>query len=125
MKTWSEWEMVRRQVAICGQVVDMRGHPVSGIHVTIVSMPESFSNRVSAAASMARLKPAGLDERLDRTLTRDDGSFYFLDLPDGKYTLNVSDARTGSQDQKETTVSWDKNGEVKMVRLNMQLAMNA
>ncbi len=125
MKAWSDWEIVRRQVAICGQVVDTRGHPVSGIHVTIVSMPEAFSNRVSAAASIAGNKPVDTEKGLDRTLTRDDGSFYFLDLPDGKYTLKVSDAQTGSQDQKETSVSWDKNGEVKRVRLNLQLSMHS
>lgn len=125
MKTWSPWEVIRHQVAICGQVVDTRGHPVSGIHVTIVSMPEAFSNRVSASARIARSKPVDTEKGLDRTLTKDDGSFYFLDLPDGKYTLNVSDAQMGLQDQKETTVSWDKNGEVKRVRLNLQLSMHS
>lgn len=125
MKTWSDWEIVRRQVAICGQVVDTHNKPVGGIQVSIVSMPEAFSRRATAAASIARIKPGSLDERLDRALTRDNGSFYFLDLPDGKYTLKVLDAQTGSQDQKETVVSWDKKGEVKMVRLNLQLPMHS
>ena len=106
MKTWSSWEIIRHQVAICGRVVDELGKMVCGATVNIVSMPEVFQTRVSAAASAAEKKWDDLDERLDRTVTRVDGIFYFLDLPAGSYTLSF-DARTDSLDEKKVAVIWD------------------
>lgn len=106
MKTWSPWEIVRHKVAICGRVVDARGEMACGVSVNIVSMPDVFLTRVSAAASAAEKKWDNLDERLDRTVTRVDGIFYFLDLPAGQYALNF-DTRTGSQDEGKVAVIWD------------------
>jgi hypothetical protein len=106
MKTWSTWEVIRHQVAICGRVVDERGEMVSGVRVNIVAMPKVFRTQVSAAASAAEKKWNDLDERPDRTVTRVDGVFYFLDLPAGPYTLNF-DTRTDSQDEKKVAVIWD------------------
>lgn len=106
MKTWGSWEIIRHKVAICGRVVDERGGMVCGVRTNIVSMPEVFRTRVSAAASAAEKKWDELDERLDRTVTRMDGIFYFLDLPAGPYTLSF-DARTYSKDEKKVAVIWD------------------
>jgi hypothetical protein len=122
MKTWSEWEIIRHQVAICGRVVDGQNNPVGGIQVSIVSMPKAFSARVSTAASIPHHQRDDLKEHPDRTLTKENGRFYFLDLPGGKYTLNVIDTQTDSQDEKETTVSWDKTGKVNRVVLNLKVA---
>ena len=106
MKTWSSWEIIRHQVAICGRVLDERGGTVRGVRVTIISMNEAFGTRVLAAASATEKKWDDLDERPDRTVTRVDGIFYFLDLPAGSYTLSF-DARTDSQDEKKVAVIWD------------------
>lgn len=106
MKTWSEWEIIRHQVAICGRVLNERGEMIRGVRANIVSMPEIFRTRVSAAASAAEKNWDDLDERLDRTLTRVDGIFYFLDLPAGSYTLSF-DTCTDSQDEKKVAVIWD------------------
>jgi hypothetical protein len=106
MKTWSPWEITRHKVAICGRVVDARGEMTGGVSVNIVSMPEGFLARVSAAASAAEKKWDDLDERLDRTVTRVDGIFYFLDLPAGQYALSF-DTRTGSPDEEKVAVIWD------------------
>ena len=106
MKTWSSWEITRHQVAICGRVVDEHGDMAGGVRVNIVSMPEAFLTRVSAAAGAAEKKWDDLDERLDRTVTRGDGIFYFLDLPVGQYTLSF-DARTDAHHEKKLAVLWD------------------
>ena len=106
MKTWSSWETIRHKVAISGRVVDERGERVCGVKVNIVSMPKVFRARVSAVASATEKKWADLDKRLDRTVTRADGIFYFLDLPVGQYTLSF-DARTDSQHEKKVAVMWD------------------
>jgi hypothetical protein len=106
MKTWGSWEIIRHKVAICGRVVDEHGGMVRGVRANIVSMPEVFRSLVTAAASAAEKKWDDLDERLDRTVTRMDGIFYFLDLPAGPYTLSF-DARTDSQDEKKVAVIWD------------------
>ncbi len=106
MKTWSSWETIRHQVAICGRALDERGERVCGVRVNIISMPEVFLTRVSAVAGAAEKKWDDLDERLDRTVTRVDGIFYFLDLPAGQYTLSF-DTRTDSQDEKKVAVIWD------------------
>jgi hypothetical protein len=106
VKTWSSWETIRHQVAICGRVLDERGEMIRGVRANIVSMPEIFRTRVSAAASANEKKWDDLDERLDRTVTKVDGIFYFLDLPAGSYALSF-DARTDSQDEKKVAVIWD------------------
>jgi hypothetical protein len=106
MKAWSSWEIIRHQVAICGRVMDERGKMICGVRANIVRMPEVFQTRVSAAANAVEKKWDDLDERLDRTVTRVDGIFYFLDLPAGQYTLSF-DTRTNSQDEKKVAVIWD------------------
>jgi hypothetical protein len=106
MKTWSSWEIIRHQVSICGRVLDEHGGMVHGVRANIISMPEVFRTRVSAAASAAEKKWGDLDERPGRTVTRVDGIFYFLDLPAGLYTLSF-DTRTDPQDEKKEAVIWD------------------
>jgi len=107
MKAWSAWEIVRNKVAICGRVLDEHGGAVRGVRVTIISMNEAFRTRVLAAASAAEMKWDDLDERLDRTVTRMDGIFYFLDLPAGSYALSFDTRSTDPQDEKKEAVIWD------------------
>jgi len=125
VKTWSEWEIIRHQVAICGRVVDEYGNSINNLQVRIISMPKAFSTRVSVAASVIKRRQDGISECLDLTVTKNNGSYYFLDLPSGKYVLNVNDVRTGSQDQKETTVHWDKSGKINLSTLNLQISIHS
>ena len=65
----TEWEVVRRQVAIGGFVRD------------------EAEAGVSAASVHAMRKSDG--RILGRCTTQDDGSYYILDLPDGEYTVSA------------------------------------
>jgi hypothetical protein len=64
---WSEWEVIRRQVAVCGRVI---------------AGPESTRTmEVRVEGSV-----------VDTTSVGPDGIYFFLDLPPGDYTVTVVEA---------------------------------
>lgn len=82
--------IARHRVALCGKVVDgLTQGPLAGAEVTITEKPAAFSRRLAllSAADMEKWKTRV--ERPDRTRSRADGLFYFLDLPDGEYGLTA------------------------------------
>ena len=121
MNNWTDWEGVRRQVAIGGRVVDDSEQPVAGAQVTITTMPNALRQKINSAASTMGAGWQQLQERGDRTLTQADGLYYFLDLPAGRYTLQAIDRRSGLQAQKTVSVSWDKDGNVKRATADLKL----
>lgn len=123
MRAWTGWDTVRHQVAICGRVADANGTPVTGAQITIMAMPQAFKLRVESAASVAGCAWEDRDERYDRTVSLADGIYYFLDLPAGRYTLKGIDARSGTQDEKDTSVAWSQDGKVKMAVADFKLSM--
>ena len=122
MSEWTDWEVVRHQVAIAGRVVDDSNNPVAGAQVTITAMPKELRQKIDSAANAAGAKWQRLDERFDQTLTKADGIYYFLDLPAGKYTLRGVDKRSGWQDQKTVAVSWSPDGTVKRAMADLKLS---
>lgn len=122
MKVWSDWEIIRRQVAIGGRVVDNDNKPMAGVHVTITSMPKGFKQSVEAAFDAAGAEWNNLEERQDRVRSRLDGIYFFLDLPEGKYTLKAIDLQSGKQDAKSVSISWDKKQNIKMAQTNFKLS---
>ena len=124
MNAWTPWEIIRRQVAICGLVTNESGEKLKDLPVNVVSMPDAFSTRVSNALCAARKIGEKHIMRPDQALTRNDGNYFFLDLPEGKYTLKVIDPVTGFQDEKKTEVKWDKKGNVKRVKVNFQVSIS-
>jgi len=90
------WEVATCALAIAGRVTDaVTGEPVPAARVTIASGPPAFEARrgvLTAGPGWERLA-----ERLDRTWTRPDGSYRFLDLPAGLYRLEVVTPSLGSR----------------------------
>jgi hypothetical protein len=126
MSAWMSWEEpIHHQVAICGVAVDGRtGQVLPGVQVRIIAMPASFSDRLKLKA-LQHARWEKLEERPDRTFTRADGSFRFLDLPDGEYRLAFSlrgaPHRYGPA-QKSFTVARDRSGKITAAITSIALA---
>jgi len=125
----STWEIARHQVAISGHVSDAEtGKAVGGAEVRITDWPEAFKSTLEAASVQYGTRWDSLAERPDKTRSRDDGLFYFLDLPDGKYTLRArlpSFGKRYGEAQQEAVVSRDTDGRVKRAAANIPLKPTA
>jgi hypothetical protein len=107
MKRWTDRETISHHVSICGQVLDTGGRPLPGIYLTIVphgkqseSQPETRTGRARAKAASVQQEPVAVGNSLKRTESRPDGTFFFLDCPDGEYALTAVDTRSGVQVQQ-------------------------
>jgi hypothetical protein len=63
--------------------------PLAGAEVTITALPAEFSRRLTLLAAANAEEWKRRAERPDKTRSRTDGLFYFLDLPDGEYGLRA------------------------------------
>lgn len=115
----------RHRVAIAGRVVDAAtGKPVSGADVKISEMPDAMKRRLEIAAAAYGTRWSAMGERQDRTQSRDDGIFFFLDLPNGDYELQVSLASAGNRfgvHKMPARVSRDGQGNVQFALLRCAL----
>lgn len=123
MKTGSDWQIIRRQVAIGGRVVNENNNPVAGAQITIKSMPDGFKRQLEGAISEAGAGWLDQEERQDRARSRLDGIYFFLDLPKGSYTLGAVDPQTGQQGEKRASVTMDKKKNLKMARTDFKLSV--
>src|SRR5262249_46023234 len=103
VKSWTDWEIVRAQVAIGGRVVDEQDRPVGGAQVVITAMPEEFRRRIEGRRELVGGRWDRWRHRSDVTRAGADGTYYFLDLPPGKYTVKGGDGRPRME--AEQTVS--------------------
>jgi Carboxypeptidase regulatory-like domain len=119
----SGWQTVRHRVAIAGRVLDAgTGKPVTNAAVSITTMPPAFQNRLAIASLAYGRSWDDLLDRPDRTSTRKDGLFCFLDLPDGKYGLSGSMPSHGNRygvAQGSAEVSRDSKGNFKIAFLTL------
>lgn len=122
MKRWSAWEITRRQVAIGGRVLDARGQPVPRALVTITTMPEALRRKIGGAAKRGDIAPIDTDGRGDVSHAAADGVYYFLDLPDGLYTLRGSDPRSGAATEGTASVTSSQDGKVHVAVVDLQLS---
>ncbi len=121
MKTWGPWEIIRRQVAIGGRIVDKAEKPIATAKISITAFPKEFEQKLTVAATAARICRPETDERPDRIVSRRDGIYFFMDLPDGEYTLKASSSGNGGGEIKKARVARDKDGNVKMARADFKL----
>jgi len=121
MNDWTDWEVVRHQVAISGRAVDAYDQPVAGAQIMIASMPKALRQKIEDAAHGAGTSWQPVGEPRDQTLADAEGLYYFLDLPSGRYTLKGTDRRSGAQGEKTVTVSWSRDGTVKRARADLKL----
>ena len=122
----ANWETLRRQIAIAGQVTDAAtGKPIPGAQVQITQAPDSFLRKVNLRAKLHGNAWDNMTERVDRQETAADGAYFFLDLPDGDYTITAYDFhRLPSYDyeQNSGTVARDDQGTVQQIQLDVALS---
>jgi hypothetical protein len=121
----SDWVIVRHAVAIAGRVTEAQtGKPVSGARVRITDGPPAFTKWLAARAKEYGRRWAAMDERPDRALSRGDGHFHFLDLPDGTYSLEATLPGSGSRfgtAEAAATVSRDAEGHINLAAAAISL----
>jgi CarboxypepD_reg-like domain/Carboxypeptidase regulatory-like domain len=121
----NSWQVARHQVAIAGRVTDGEtGKPMARVPVSIIGMPAVFRKKLDLLAKARGTAWASLSERPDQTQTRDDGLFWFIDLPNGKYSLSAEVPKQGSRYGKahqSVTVARDANGDVNLAASNFAL----
>ncbi len=120
------FETIRRQVAIMGKVTDRAtGKPLEGVHIRIVDGPPAFTERISVLEAIHGPAWDLFAKGPDRTWTRPDGFYYFMDLPDGTYRLQAVLKRRGTRygsALSDVTVSRTPQGNVNFVLSNLQLS---
>jgi hypothetical protein len=109
--------LTSHRVAIAGWVLDgATRKPIAGASVAITEMPAALEQRLAVARS-AYVNWDQMTERPDKRRTRKDGLFYFLDLPEGGYTVTAvlpkPDGRHGVG-QVECQVTRNEKGKPKV-----------
>lgn len=112
-------EVVRHAVSIAGRVLEagvsgvLPARPVGGALVRITAGPSEFTVWLSRKAQAYGNAWKTLAGRPDQARTAGDGHFYFLDLPDGQYTLRASVPGAGTryaEVEGQASVSRDEHG---------------
>ena len=120
------WQILRRQIAIAGQITtEVDELPIAGAQVQITAAPTAFMNKIRLNAKQYGLVWEDMEQRVDRTVTAVDGFYYFLDLPDGDYTITAHlPQRIPSYDFATGTgqVTRDQQGTIQQTHIDMALA---
>jgi Carboxypeptidase regulatory-like domain len=124
--TWMKLKPIRHQVAIAGQVSDAQtGQVIPGARVELSPLSGPFKTRLALQAMQYGERWQAMTERADRTHTANDGSFHFLDLPDGRYTLTVSLLGAGTRyGLAQSTVAVSRQGD-RIQRATADMALPA
>jgi hypothetical protein len=93
-----EKEMTRSLPAICGTVLDREGKPVPALPV---------------------LMRDGTGTVIRRTMTRADGTYYFLDLPTGDYEVSAS--LLGAETRRPGAVTRNDQGDIETAIVDLEL----
>jgi hypothetical protein len=112
MKTWTDWETVSHHVSICGRVLDPADQPLPGVHLSLFQHGKEPVSGSSTKPAEGRRGSAKLQQETStpaahvfkRTESRSDGVFFFLDCPDGRYTVKGIDPRSGMNAEQQVAV---------------------
>jgi hypothetical protein len=115
MKRWTDWEIMRRKVSIAGCIVDHQNNPVRGAQITIAAKAGKFRMQIDKVAW------ENSEDRPDRTRSRADGLYFFLDIPEGRYMVNAIDPRSGKNAEKLVTVSKDEEKSGRIAKADFTL----
>jgi hypothetical protein len=125
----SNWQIAQHRVAIAGRVIDGgTAKPITDAVVLLSKMPAVFEQKIAMSSLVYGKRWKAMQQRLDRTRSREDGLFYFLDLPDGIYNLSASIPSYGNRygnAQQPAVVSRNKKGEGKITFVNLTLPPTA
>jgi hypothetical protein len=110
MSAWTSWEIVSHRVSICGRTADTEGKPMPGVQIG-VSAESKQSQKPGMPTGRAQARRGATDApdaprpcgEPGQTESRADGIFFFLDCPDGKYTVRAVDASSGAKAEKSAT----------------------
>jgi hypothetical protein len=119
------WQDAQHLVAVAGRVTNAEtGKTICGAEIVITGSPETFKQRLQGVSLQDGKSWITMTERPDRTRTRDDGLFYFLDLPSGDYaftaSLPSSGRRFGTAEGKVKVTRTDK-GDTKLAFVDVSL----
>jgi len=117
----AQWEVVRHRVTVAGRVVDVRRRPIAGILVRL-SGPKRLESRVASAKRDAVPKSVGVRQRIDRSETRWDGIYFFLDLLPGEYRVRAGDSASGGQADTTVAVPAQSDEQTAMVVADLAVA---
>lgn len=108
-KLETRWVTAHHRVSIWGKVIDaVTQKPIAGADVRLSKMPAPFVKTLERLARYAGDEWATRTQRPDRTRSRADGLFYFLDLPDGDYEIRAllpNCARRYGEERQQKKVS--------------------
>jgi hypothetical protein len=123
MIAWSDWEVVRHRVAIGGRVVTATKQSAAQAVVTLKGGPKAFTAQVESELRRAGPQWEVLRQRIDRTETGEDGTFFFLDLLAGRYRLQCGgdDGQAAEEKTATVTVTADRDGHVRMTAVEVLL----
>lgn len=105
MSIWTNGERIRHYVSVCGRVTDAKHNPMPGIQLDI----RRATGKPAARAKELRLATTNseMTEGLRQTVSRPDGTFFFLDCPSGRYVITAVDRQSGVQAEEIVSVQED------------------
>jgi len=122
---WRKLEATEHRLAISGSVVDAFTKSfLPGVTVEMTNTPAAFQDLL-ASWSLAHANEFNARlERPDRTMTFSDGSFRFVDLPDGAYDVSFSMTHHSEQYgsvQKHVNVARGDDGKIVVSQVFVEL----
>ena len=119
------WETLIRQISISGQITAVtNGKGIPEATVEITAGPTQFTQKARIQAKQHGTQWKKMSHRYDRTETANDGYFFFLDLPEGDYTLTAyMSGRSLTYDYAQNSGQLTSiDGAIQPIEINIALA---